>query len=99
MFSEQKRWHTHTAHTALHKDATIFNAPRALSFIEDVGKPTLLRKIAAELPGVGVGRSALVEKHFGSVYNMFMATEKDWLKIDGVGKVTARMSWEALHHE
>ena len=60
-------------------------------------KATLLRRVAAELPGIGFDRARNVEDFFGSIESMFWAGEDDWKKIEGIGKVTAQMAWEALH--
>jgi ERCC4-type nuclease len=56
----------------------------------------LLRRIAAELPHIGVDRSRLVERHFRSVVHMINAEEEEWLEVEGVGKVTAREVVEAV---
>jgi DNA integrity scanning protein DisA with diadenylate cyclase activity len=60
------------------------------------GKPSLLRRIAIELPNIGYERVAIVEK-FGTVRRMFEATEEEWRNLEGIGKVTAKNCWEALH--
>lgn len=52
-------------------------------------KITRLEMIAAQLPGVD-SKARDVAKHFGTVRAMASATEKDWLAIKGVGKVTAK---------
>lgn len=52
-------------------------------------KVSLLRKMAAELPGIGWTRSLAVEKAFGSVHQMVLASEDQWKAIDGIGPKTA----------
>jgi len=52
--------------------------------------PSLVRRIAAELPGIGWKRSLDAAKHFGSVEQMINADVDEWIKIPGVGKLTAR---------
>ncbi len=103
----QKPWEKHKSHLALHKGQRLWNTPRELSFVDCTGitKPSLARRIAAELPGVGVDRSRDVADYFiakctsveDAVCYMFEATEEEWRSIPGVGKVTAKMCWDALH--
>lgn len=59
-------------------------------------RPSLKRRIAAELPGIGSKRSADAAKHFDTIIDMIMAEEKEWLEIDGIGKVTAHRIYEEL---
>lgn len=82
-----KPWDEHKSHIHLH---------RVLDTAQ-LGRPSLLRRVAAELPGIGVDRSVAVERHFGSVAAMFAADVKEWMKVEGVGKVIARAVVEALH--
>lgn len=51
--------------------------------------PSLLRRVAKELPGIGWERSLAVEGHFESVYEMATATPSEWLDVEGIGKKTA----------
>jgi len=59
-------------------------------------KPSLVRRIAKELPGIGWGRSAAVDSFFPSVVSLVMATENDWKSIDGIGPKTAKQVVAAL---
>lgn len=77
------------SHNALH----VFNTSGAPSLY---GKPSLVRRISKELDGIGWGRSADVANHFKSVMEMVMATEKEWMQIDGIGPKTAKKAVEAL---
>lgn len=52
--------------------------------------PSLMRRIAAELPGIGWKRSMDVSKHFGSVEKMINADEKEWARVTGIGKGIAK---------
>lgn len=54
-----------------------------------LGKPTLLRRVAKELPGIGWDRSQAVEDKFGSVLKMTEASVEDWESILGIGPTTA----------
>lgn len=85
----QKAWKSHKGHLQMHKEGP----PTALM---RVGKPSLIRRIAAELPHIGWQRSLDVEKKFGSVEEMVMAGEEDWTSIEGIGKATAKQVMEAL---
>jgi ERCC4-type nuclease len=53
-------------------------------------RPTLLRRIAAQLKGIGWKRSQAVERHFSSVPDMILAPEEEWRRIPGVGKTIAK---------
>ena len=60
-------------------------------------KPTLARRVAKELPGIGIKRSAEVAKVFHTLEEMVEATPKDWLKVEGVGKGIATKIYQAIH--
>jgi excinuclease UvrABC nuclease subunit len=61
-------------------------------------KPTLARRVAAQLPGVGEVRSAEVARVFGTLESMVEASPKDWAtKVDGIGKTTAGKIYSAIH--
>jgi DNA integrity scanning protein DisA with diadenylate cyclase activity len=38
-----------------------------------------------------------VVKRFGSVEKMCLAEERDWVEVEGIGKVTAKLCVQALH--
>ena len=88
------RWWTskpledHGSHLAMH------SAMRDSNLIY---KPTLKRRVAAELPGVGVERSGAVADHFPSVKAMVEAEVKEWETIPGIGKTLARKIRTALN--
>jgi ERCC4-type nuclease len=89
-----KEWHKHKSHLALHKHRLQGPVSFDMSRRE---RPSLVRKIAAELPSVGIDRSQDVAKRFKSVREMFEASIDDWNEIEGFGKVTSKHAWEALH--
>lgn len=64
------------------------------------GRASLHRRIAADFDGIGLVRSDAVEaraKEVGaSVREMVNWTEKEWMEVDGVGKVTAAKVGEEL---
>jgi ERCC4-type nuclease len=93
-----KPWEKHASHLALHKGLNFKAADRKVTFMpEALEAPSLVRRIASELPGVGITRSIPVAKRFPSVQAMYEATVEDWQGIEGFGKVTSKMAWEALH--
>ena len=61
-------------------------------------KPSLARRIAAELPGVGAKKSAAVAARFRNLAEMSQATEKDWMQVDGIGKGLAKQIVKAIHN-
>jgi ERCC4-type nuclease len=81
-----KEWEEHRAHLA-------FDNSNSLSAIS---RPTLLRRVAKELPGVGWERSSAVARHFGSVVDMATAPRREWEEIDGIGPTIAGRIISAL---
>lgn len=81
-----KEWEEHRAHLA-------FDNSQALSLIS---RPSLVRKVAKELPGIGMGRSGPVSRRFPTVLDMVLAGESDWAEIEGIGKTTARKVVKAI---
>jgi ERCC4-type nuclease len=47
---------------------------------------SLLRRMAAQLKGVGWKRAQAVEQHYTSVVDMILAPVEEWRKITGIGK-------------
>lgn len=83
----------HTSHLAMHKNRFIDDGSQGIL----LGRPSLVRRIAAELPGIGWGRSKDVEAYFKTMEAMMAADEKEWRKVRGIGKVLASKVWEELH--
>lgn len=71
-----------------HSLKTIYKAPPRGGIL--LTRPSLIRRIASELPGVGWEKSASVEAKFKSVKAMVNASEKEWKQVDGIGKKIAR---------
>lgn len=82
-----KEWAEHKSHLAL------YQPPDQSLFV----KPSLVRRIAAELPGVGFDKSKAVERYFPTAFELIAADEREWLKIDGIGKTLAARIVGALH--
>lgn len=76
----QKRWKDHTGLL----EPTKVNIPHLL------GKPSLTRRWAHDLEGVGVKYSLDAERLFKKPYALATADESEWLKIPGVGVKTAQ---------
>jgi ERCC4-type nuclease len=58
--------------------------------------PSLARRVAAELPGIGAGKSKQVAEHFGTVAAMVEAGPKEWQEVRGIGKKVAAEVTAAL---
>lgn len=84
-----KKWEDHSAHHAI---------PSPHLEVVPFTKASLLQDLAFRLPGVGWKRSLEVEAHFGSIQEMFNATQEEWEEIPGVGKDTARRIVEAINY-
>jgi ERCC4-type nuclease len=68
----------HKSHLAFHQP----DLDRAL-----LETPSLARRVAKELPGIGWEKSRAVEDHFrGSVRRMACAPMQEWTQIPGIGK-------------
>ncbi len=84
----QKPWEAHVSHLAIHDDTPQW--VRVKQGLVRTGmkleRPSLLRKLANQLDGIGWGRSEAVAKHFSSAREMVLAEAREWQKIDGVGK-------------
>lgn len=78
----------HRGHQAIYTPS-----PDQASFVA----PSLLRKIAAQLDGIGWEKSTAIETHFKTVVEMVEASESDWLEIPGIGKTLARRCVQSLH--
>jgi ERCC4-type nuclease len=83
----EKDWDKHKSHLALHHVR-----PDSAMLV----KPTIARKVAAQLPGIGWARSAEIIKHFPTVKEMVEAGRHDWMHVDGIGKTLADSIMEAL---
>lgn len=88
----EKDWEKHTGHLQMHKQG-----PERAAL--GVRKPSLLRRMASELPGVGWKRSLEVERRFGTIECLMLATETELMEIEGIGKVTAREMYKAMHEQ
>lgn len=76
----QKRWADHTSLLEIQRVAI----PQ-LTF-----QPSLVRKWANDLEGIGTKMSELAARHFKTPYKLAMGDESDWLRVPGVGVKTAQ---------
>lgn len=58
--------------------------------------PSLVRRFAALLPGIGVGKSLAVADHFKTILGAVEAPMKAWMEIPGVGGTIAKKVYDAL---
>lgn len=84
-----KRWEDHTSLMEVQK----------LNIPELRGKPSLVRRWASDLEGIGVKHSLEAEKIFKTPYKLAQSSEVDWLKIPGVGAKLARRLFKEIHGE
>lgn len=70
-----KTWGQHQSLKVLRKE------PPKFSFY----KPTIVQRMAAELPGIGYEKSSAVASRFRTVTAMVLATPQDWMEIPGIG--------------
>lgn len=82
-----KPWEGHKAHLSMHQVAPDEGILAAVSTV---------RKIAAQLPGIGWQRSRAVEERFPTVLEMVTASESEWASVDGIGKTMARRITDAI---
>lgn len=60
-------------------------------------RPTLVRRVAAELPGIGFEKSGMIAGHFDCVKDMVNAEEHEWTTLPGIGKTIARRIISEIH--
>jgi ERCC4-type nuclease len=61
-----------------------------------LSQPSLVRRVAKELPGIGWDRSIAVEEKWDTVRGMVNAPVDEWLEIEGIGKGIANKVQEEL---
>jgi ERCC4-type nuclease len=86
----QKDWEKHRGYVG-------FNVPPAP--VSLLRKPSLVRRIAKELPLIGWERSDKVAKRFPTVASMLLADEKEWREVEGIGKVLANAVVKSIWEE
>lgn len=86
-----KRWDDHTSHIDVHKGAAAMLATGL-----HLRRPSLLCRVASELPGIGPKRARDVAQHFTSILDLCMAGVDRWEAIDGIGPKTAEAVVSAI---
>ena len=61
-------------------------------------KPSFIRRVAAEFPGVGWEKSSEVALKFGTLWNLTNADEKTWMSIKGIGKLLAKKAFYLIRN-
>lgn len=84
-----KKWEDHTSLLETQK----LNMPSL------TGRPSLVRKWASDLEGVGVKYSMEAEKIFRTPYELAQSDERDWLSIPGIGVKTAQSIVKQIHEK
>jgi ERCC4-type nuclease len=82
-----KEWAEHRSHLAMNE---------AQSQFMQFKRPTLLRKVAAQLPGIGWEKSAAIAERYSSILELALADEKQLAELPGIGKKLARRIVEAV---
>lgn len=77
-------------HQSLH---SIFKRPIG---VVSLVMPSLVRRVASELDGIGWTRSKAVSEKFRSVRELANADVSEWREVDGIGKKTAERVVEQL---
>lgn len=83
----QKPWDQHTSLMEMQK----LNIP-SLN-----GRPSLVRRWASELDGVGIKHSLEVDKVFKTPYDLARSDETSWLSLPGIGVKLARSVIRQIH--
>lgn len=83
----QKKWDDHTSMLEVQKIA-----------LPDMNqKPSLVRRWASDLDGIGVKMSQDAGSMFRSAYDLAHSTELDWMKLKAVGVATAQDIIRQIH--
>ncbi len=72
----------------------MFKAPAP---IVQLVRPSLVRRVASELPDIGWARSGAVAAHFLSVRQMCEASVEEWRRVPGIGNKIARKVVSAVN--
>lgn len=85
----QKPWHTHTSMQQLHTgywwDRRSGQSEELMMIPTISGRPSVVRRWAASLEGIGVKLSADVERVFKTPRALANADESDWVNVPGIG--------------
>jgi len=87
-------WHSRDDHKS-HK--VLFSGKKLYPDKALLTKPSLARRVAAELPNIGTEKSVEVAARFHTISQMVEATEAEWRSIPGIGKGIAAKVYRAIH--
>lgn len=83
-----------------HDGMKAFDTSQDISLMPNVPDSVLFRaRVAAAIPVIGYKRGLAVARHFPSIRAMVDADEREWMKIEGVGKTIARTAVHFLVSE
>lgn len=85
----QKKWTDHTSLMEVQK----LNIPSL------TGRPSLVRRWASDLEGVGVVHSQEAERLFRTPWELAQSDERDWITIPGVGAKLAKSIIRQIHEK
>lgn len=83
-------------HNSLKK---IYHTPLPSTSVLLNKRPSLRRRVAAELPDVGYELSGRLESRFGSTRELINASEEELVEVEGIGEKTARKIIERVNNE
>lgn len=86
----QKEWDAHTSHMMRHK--TTKGAEGTVELV----RASLVRRVAAELPGIGWGKSKEVDRAFPNLERLVLATIDQWRTIPGIGRTIAHRIYNEI---
>lgn len=82
-----KDWSEHHSHLAMHEER---------SEVASLVRPTVTRKMYAQLPGVGWKKSKALEERFPSMVSLTEALISEIAEVEGIGKVMAERILNAV---
>lgn len=88
----QKKYEDHKAHLDFHQGPVL---PKRMRMT----RPTTLQRMIKEIPGVGWDRAMEITKLFPTMEEVMRATDKDLIRVPGVGKVLSKEIFKELHRK
>lgn len=89
----EKRWDQHHTNGQIYTEVTL---PKRTGFVQK--KVTVAWKMAAQIPGIDRGAEQ-VARHFKTPKAMALAGVKEWMEVEGIGKVRAEAAVKAFTEE
>lgn len=83
-----------------HKGFRVFNTSQDVSIMPGLSTDEeRMARVAACLPGIGFERAVAVAAYFDTIDEMVFATEAEWGKVPGIGKVLAKSVVTAIQQK